>query len=166
MYDDRIRILTSQPSCTRDARSHMAFTMMSKRHRRSRAPPPSFAPPVHFTSQLNALAALKRGNGRFQARHLFQLLTRSTFVFMALCLLLAPSLWFSSPTTDPSPAFRAELELEQGKRTLLRVPSRNGVGTSVAEETVPPPAVGVLRVPTAEERATAAWIMDHPSTPG
>eukprot|EP00903_Cladosiphon_okamuranus_P005886 g5821.t1 len=122
----------------------------------------------HLAMQtFNALAAINRGDGRFHARCLLQWLARpGTFVFMAVCLLLAPSLWFASQAREKAPVFRTELEREKGRPTLLRVPPKKEVGISVVQEIVPRPAAGAERVKEATAaRATAARTTAVPVPP-
>ena len=151
---------------------HKASVMTkSSRPRPSRAVPSSFAPPVHFTSQFNAFGAIERGQGAFQVRCLLQWLTKPrTFVFMTLCLLLVPPLWFSSRRSAQAPAAPAfPVELRKGRRAQLRAPTGSGIETSSSstpEELVPPPAVGAKKIRESaaaiDERPTAAWVTPVP----
>lgn len=161
-----IILISPQFNCIREeAGNHKAFLMKSGRPRRSRAAPASFAPAVNFATKFNAFSAIERERGTFHVRCLLQWFTRpTTFVFTALCLLVAPSLWFTSRSTAPAPPFPVKRE---GRRRaqLLRAPPRNGVWTAVmspAEEiTLPTPAEAErLKEPSTVGRPTKA-----PQTP-
>ena len=127
--------------------------------------PSSHAPSVNFATKFNAFSAER---GTLQARRLLQCLARpTTFLLMALCLLVAPSVWFiSRPTARVPPS---DFELEGQRPTQVRALRTTGFETatiSPAADMIFSPIAGAesVKEPTTATRATPVSLTPVPPT--